>query len=206
MSEIISAIASLDARDADMIVLPESAVAGCNAVQVRSMKETVASVQQSYAVAGAAIRSAAEELYTLRGLLAKKRLWNQFINSGALPVSAKVATDLANSWDKWLKDSDLSDGSLINLSARTINRIANADPEIQGKATKAIKSGKRVTEKLVADWIKDLPSGSQAKVTTIYNKASEVGKLKEKIKELEAEIKALKEKNKELDTLVAQSY
>ena len=88
----------------------------------------------------------------------------------------------------------------VNVQAGEYPDISIADLE------KAIKSGKRVTEKLVADWIKDLPSGSQAKVTTIYNKASEVGKLKEKIKELEAEIKALKEKNKELDTLVAQSY
>ena len=173
MSEIVSAIESLDVRDADSIVLPESAVAGCNAVQIRSMKATVASVQQSYAVAGAALRSASEELYTLRGLLAKKKLWNQFINSGALPIPAKAAQDLANAWDKWLKDSDLSDGSLINLGARTANRIANADPEVQQKATKALKAGKRVTEKQVADWIKELPSNFQTRVTSLNNKASE---------------------------------
>ena len=192
MSEIVSAIESLDVRDADSIVLPESAVAGCNAVQIRSMKATVASVQQSYAVAGAALRSASEELYTLRGLLAKKKLWNQFINSGALPIPAKAAQDLANAWDKWLKDSDLSDGSLINLGARTANRIANADPEVQQKATKALKAGKRVTEKQVADWIKELPSNFQTRVTSINNKASEVDELKARIAELEKENAELK--------------
>lgn len=192
MSEIVSAIESLDVRDADSIVLPESAVAGCNAVQIRSMKATVASVQQSYAVAGAALRSASEELYTLRGLLAKKKLWNQFINSGALPIPAKAAQDLANAWDKWLKDSDLSDGSLINLGARTANRIANADPEVQQKATKALKAGKRVTEKQVADWIKELPSNFQTRVTSLNNKASEVDELKARIAELEKENAELK--------------
>lgn len=192
MSEIVSAIESLDVRDADSIVLPESAVAGCNAVQIRSMKATVASVQQSYAVAGAALRSASEELYTLRGLLAKKKLWNQFINSGALPIPAKAAQDLANAWDKWLKDSDLSDGSLINLGARTANRIANADPEVQQKATKALKAGKRVTEKQVADWIKELPSNFQSQVSSLNKKASEVDELKARIAELEKENAELK--------------
>ena len=186
MSEIVDVIDSLDVRDADKVVLPESAVVGCNGVQIQLMKETVASVQTSFAVAGAAMRSAAQELYHLRGALAKKKLWNQFIKSGALPISAKVAQDLANGWDKWLKDSDLSDGALINLSSRTLNRIANADPEVQMKATKALKSGKKVTEKMADDWIKNIASEYQAKVTTIAKKANEVDQLKARIKELEA--------------------
>jgi len=186
MSEIVDVIESLDVRDADKVVLPESAVAGCNGVQIQLMKETVASVQTSFAVAGAAMRSAAQELYHLRGALAKKKLWNQFIKSGALPISAKVAQDLANGWDKWLKDSDLSDGALINLSSRTLIRIANADPEVQMKAAKALKAGKKVTEKSVDDWIKNIASEYQGKVTTIAKKASEVDQLKARIKELEA--------------------
>jgi len=206
MSEIVDAIGSLDVRDADKVVLPESAVIGCNGVQIQLMKETVANVQTSFAVAGAAMRSAAQELYHLRGALAKKKLWNQFLKSGALPISAKVAQDLANGWDKWLKDSDLSDGALINLSARTLNRIANADPEVQAMATKALKSGKKVTEKKVDDWIKELPSNYQSKVVAVNKKASEVDSLKERIKELESEVASLKKKNEELDKLVAQSY
>ena len=197
MSEIVDVIDSLDVRDADKVVLPESAVVGCNGVQIQLMKETVASVQTSFAVAGAAMRSAAQELYHLRGALAKKKLWNQFIKSGALPISAKVAQDLANGWDKWLKDSDLSDGALINLSSRTLNRIANADPEVQMKAAKALKSGKKVTEKMADDWIKNIASEYQAKVTTIAKKATEVDKLKARIKELEDE-------NEELRTKYAQ--
>ena len=192
MSEIVDVIDSLDVRDADKVVLPESAVVGCNGVQIQLMKETVASVQTSFAVAGAAMRSAAQELYHLRGALARKKLWNQFIKSGALPISAKVAQDLANGWDKWLKDSDLSDGALINLSSRTLNRIANADPEVQMKATKALKSGKKVTEKMADDWIKNIASEYQAKVTTIAKKANEVDQLKARIRELEAENEQLR--------------
>ena len=206
MSEIVNAVESLDVRDADKVVLPESAVIGCNGVQIQLMKETVASVQTSFAVAGAAMRSAAQELYHLRGALAKKKLWNQFIKSGALPISAKVAQDLANGWDKWLRDSDLSDGALINLSSRTLNRIANADPEIQAKATKTLKAGKKVTEKMADDWIKNIASEYQGKVTTIAKKASEVETLRAKIKSLEEEVADLKKKNEELDKLVAQSY
>ena len=181
MSEIVNVVESLDVRDADKVVLPESAVAGCNGVQIQLMKETVASVQTCFAVAGAAMRSAAQDLYHLRG---------------ALPISPKVAQDLANGWDKWLKDSDLSDGALINLSARTLNRIANADPEVQMKATKALKAGKKVTEKSVDDWIKNIAGEYQGKVATIAKKASEVDKLKARIKELEA-------RNEELERQLA---
>ena len=189
MSEIVSAVESIEARDPDSIILPESAVIGCNAVQIKMMKETVASVQTSFAVAGAAMRSASEELFHLRGALARKKLWNQFVKSGVLPISAKTAQDLANGWEKWLKDADLSDGALINLSSRTLNRIANADPEVQQKATKMLKSGKKVTEKTVDDWIKDLPSEFTGKVTSIkrnLNKASStIEDLQKKIEELE---------------------
>ena len=140
------------------------------------------------------MRSASQELYHLRGALAKKKLWNQFIKSGALPISAKVAQDLANGWDKWLKDSDLSDGALINLSSRTLNRIANADPEVQMKATKMLKSGKKVTEKMADDWIQNIDPEYKGKVTTIAKKASEVDTLKARIKELEDENANLKQK------------
>jgi hypothetical protein len=198
MSEIVTAVESIEMRDPSSIVLPESAVVGCNAVQIDQMKQTVATVQTSFAVAGAAMRSAAEELYHLRGILAKKKLWNQFVKSGCLPISAKVAQDLANGWDKWLKDSDLSDGALINLSSRTLNRIANADPEVQAKATKMLKSGKKVTEKTVDDWIKDLPSEFKSKVVTMHNSKtkgeSKIKSLEAKITELEKENEALKAK------------
>ena len=60
MSEIVNVVESLDVRDADKVVLPESAVIGCNGVQIQLMKETVASVQTSFAVAGAAMRSASQ--------------------------------------------------------------------------------------------------------------------------------------------------
>ena len=120
--------------------------------------------------------------------------WILVIESGALPISAKVAQDLANGWDKWLKDSDLSDGALINLSSRTLNRIANADPEVQMKATKMLKAGKKVTEKMADDWIQNIASEYQGKVTTIAKKASEVDTLKARIKELEDENAKLKQK------------
>lgn len=198
MSEIVSAVESIEARDPDSIILPESAVIGCNAVQIKMMKETVASVQTSFAVAGAAMRSASEELFHLRGALARKKLWNQFVKSGVLPISAKMAQDLANGWEKWLKDADLSDGALINLSARTMNRIANADPEVQQKAAKMLKAGKKVTEKSVDDWIKDLPSEFKSKVVTIHSSKTKgdtkIKELEAKIKELEAENAKLKEK------------
>lgn len=198
MSEIVSAVESIDMRDPSSIVLPESAVIGCNAVQIGQMKQTVAVVQTGFAVAGAAMRSAAEELYHLRGLLAKKKLWNQFIKSGCLPISAKVAQDLANSWDKWLKDSDLSDGALINLSSRTLNRIANADPEVQQKATKMLKAGKKVTERAIDEIIKDLPASAKSQVKTMHNSKTKaeakVKELQAKIEELEAENAKLKEK------------
>ena len=39
MSEIVNVVESLDVRDADKVVLPESAVIGCNGVQIQLMKE-----------------------------------------------------------------------------------------------------------------------------------------------------------------------
>ncbi|NBS24646.1 MAG: hypothetical protein EBS78_11900, partial [Altererythrobacter sp.] len=79
--------------DPDKVILPESAVDGLSAPQISVMKETVAAVQTSFAVAGAALRSAAAELYHLKGVIAKRQ-WTKFLDSNALPVSKKQAQDL----------------------------------------------------------------------------------------------------------------
>ena len=45
MSEIVNVVESLDVRDADKVVLPESAVIGCNGVQIQLMKEWSSGIQ-----------------------------------------------------------------------------------------------------------------------------------------------------------------
>ena len=62
------------------------------------------------------------------------------------------------------------------------------------KATKMLKSGKKVTEKMADDWIQNIDPEYKGKVTTIAKKASEVDTLKARIKELEDENAQLKQR------------
>ena len=55
MSDTLQAVQEMLTVDPDKVILPETAVEGLSAPQISVMKETVAAVQTSFAVAGAAL-------------------------------------------------------------------------------------------------------------------------------------------------------
>lgn len=192
---------AIESRSPESVVLPDSAVEGLSSPQIDVMKTTVVAVETNMAIAGAALRSSAYELHRLKGLI-PKRTWTKFINSGALPVPAKYAQDLVNSW-QFISDMGLSNGDLVYISTRALNRIANADPGAQKEAVKRLKSGQKITEsqaKELASKVADsnLPEEAKQQVKAsltatqkLKAKDEEIAKLKETIEKQKKEIAKL---------------
>ena len=193
---------AIESRSPESVVLPDSAVDGLSSPQIDVMKSTVVAVETNMAIAGAALRSSAYELHRLKGLI-PKRTWTKFINSGALPVPAKYAQDLVNSW-QFISDMGLSNGDLVYISTRALNRIANADPDAQKEAVKRLKAGKKITESQAKELAtkvaaSDLPADAKQQVKASLNatqqlkaKDDEIAKLKAQIEEQKKEIAKLK--------------
>lgn len=192
---------AIESRTPESVVLPESAVEGLSSPQIDVMKSTVVAVETNMAIAGAALRSSAYELHRLKGLI-PKRTWTKFINSGALPVPAKYAQDLVNSW-QFISDMGLTNGDLVYISTRALNRIANADPEAQKEAVKRLKAGKKITESQAKDLAKKISDSnlseeekqqvkeSLSATQKLKNKDDEIAKLKEIIEKQKKEIAKL---------------
>lgn len=134
----------------DNIILPSSAVEGLKPVQVTVMKETVFTVNQNTRLAGELLRSTAAALYELKQNLVNKQ-WIAFLKSGALPIPEKQARDLCAAWEGWLRDSDVTDGDLVNIGTRTMAKIKSLEPAAKKKAISKIKSGEKLTEKTVSE-------------------------------------------------------
>ena len=134
----------------DNIILPSSAVEGLKPVQVTVMKETVFTVNQNTRLAGELLRSTAAALYELKQNLVNKQ-WVAFLKSGALPIPEKQARDLCAAWEGWLRDSDVTDGDLVNIGTRTMAKIKTLEPAAKRKAISKIKSGEKLTEKAVSE-------------------------------------------------------
>ena len=198
MSDASSIVHDITPRSGDSIVLPAEAVEGLSAPQLDIMKSTVAAVQTNLAIAGAALRSTCYELHTLKGVI-PNRSWTKFINSGALPFSAKAAQDMCNSW-LWLKDTGLTDGDLINLSTRALNKIANASPEAQVKATKVLKAGGTLTVSQATALSKegsesDLKAETKAKVKKNLTAVQKLEGMESEIEKLKKQVEKLKKEN-----------
>ena len=214
------ALANIDATDvvarsAETVVLPEVAVEGLSSPQINVMKSTVVAVETNMAVAGAALRSSAFELHNLKGLI-PKRTWTKFINSGALAVSPKFAQDLANSWE-FIRDMGLSNGDLVYISTRALNRIANANPEAQQEAAKRLKAGRPISESTARELAtavsgSDLSDSVKKKVKEnltasqkLKSKDEEIAKLKETIEKQKREIQKLKKSsNMQIQTVMTK--
>ncbi len=201
MPEETSIVNDIEVRSAESIVLPSEAVEGLSTSQLDIMKSTVAAVQTNMAVAGAALRSTCAELHYLKGVI-PNRSWTKFINSGALPFSAKAAQDMCNSW-MWLKDTGLTDGDLINLSTRALNKVANASPEAQAKAVKTLKAGGTLTVSQATALSKEiseseLKAETKAKVKKHLAAAEKLEAKDGEIEKLKKQIEKLKKENSDL--------
>lgn len=138
-----------------MIKLPEKAVSGLAPMNIQLMKQTAVDVNNSWAVAGNAIKASCERLYNLKKNV-KRGNWTAFIKSGVLNISAKNASDLANAYDKWLVFSDdVPDSLLSTMTPRTLSAVANADERtrsiILSKVVSAVKTSEADVRKIIKE-------------------------------------------------------
>ena len=203
------------ARDASTVVLPEALVEGLVPYQISMMKETVASVEVGFAVAGKALRSMAQELRMLRENL-PKRTWTKFTESGVLPIPGKAARELEKSWD-FINQMGLSNGDLVYLSTRTLSKITKLNPDNQAEIIRRVKTGVKITESMVKDLNaavdgSDLTADQKKKVkanvsaaTKLKSKDDEIADLKKKIADLKKENSTLRaQANAKIDSFTKQ--
>ena len=207
---------------ADNIILPDSAVEGLKPIQITEMKKTVFTVNNNTIKAGELLRSTAAALYDLKQNLVYKQ-WGAFLKSGALPIPEKQARDLCSAWEGWLRDSDVTDGDLVNIGTRAMAKIKSLEPADKAKVMRRLKAGERITEANVDNMrrtVSKLVNGVDAdnyesvtkdlkniNVDLIANNTSfrtENAKNVSKIAELTEKVRKLEEQNKKYLEKIAQ--
>ena len=180
MADSLLTAPSDTALSADNVILPSTAVEGLKPVQITVMKETVFTVNNNTRIAGELLRSTAASLFELKQNLVKRQ-WLKFLKSGALPIPEKQARDLVSAWEGWLRDSDVTDGDLVNIGTRTMAKIKSLAPTERKKIVKRLKAGEKITERMVT-----------AKPVTTNTLSSQVKQLKEVNKALRTENQRLR--------------
>jgi hypothetical protein len=137
----------------DSVVLPQSVVENLNTWQVKAMKETTATIQSGTLVVGHTLRVMSKSLHQLKSLIPRGN-WVKFCNSNVVPLNARQMMDLVKAWDGFLSKSELTDGELSTISARSLAKLASADTKTKKEITKRLKAGERITEKMI-DQIKN---------------------------------------------------
>ena len=180
--------------------------------QIRFVKTRVLSANEALGVAGNAIYAAARALVEIKKDV-KKKNWTALTDSGVLKMSGRNARDLALAYESWLSASDIPEDALSQVSARTLAKIGKADVGQRVHAINKIKKGDGFSE---GDLNKILKKKSKvnvsmeellAKAELVSKKTSDedkIGtftdimlqniKLKQKVAELEAELKTYKAK------------
>ena len=195
---------SVDLNSATTKGLPDS--------QIRFVKTRVLLANEALGVAGNAIYAAARSLVEIKKDV-KKKNWVALTDSGVLSMSGRNARDLALAYETWLSASDIPEDALSQVSARTLAKIGKADAGQRVHAINKIKKGDGFSE---GDLNKILKKKSKvnvsmeellAKAELVSKKTSDedkIGtftdimlqniKLKQKVAELEAELKTYKAK------------
>lgn len=195
-----------------MVSLPPETSKGLGKIESDEVKLRVQLAREASDTAGNALMACAGHLYAIKGIV-KKKGWTALCDSGALGMGSKQAQMLALCHERLFLTGAVPPSAVANVSVTTMYLMASADDKKRGEMIAALveAGGSGFTEKearaiknkgkarkappvTVSDWIKDLPSEFQGKVTTISNKASQVEALKARIEELEAENSALKAK------------
>ena len=180
--------------------------------QIRFVKTRVLSANEALGVAGNAIYAAARALVEIKKDV-KKKNWTALTDSGVLKMSGRNARDLAAAYETWLSASDIPEDARAQVSARTLAKIGKADAGQRVHAINKIKKGDGFSE---GDLNKILKKKSKvnvsmeellAKAELVSKKTSDedkIGtftdimlqniKLKQKVAELEAELKTYKAK------------
>ena len=137
----------------DTIVLPQSVVENLNTWEIRTMKETTATIQSGTLVVGHTLRVMSQSLHRLKSLIPRGN-WVKFCNANIVPLNARQMMDLVKAWEGFLSKSELTDGELSTISARSLAKLASADTATKKEITKRLKAGEKITEKMI-DQIKN---------------------------------------------------
>ena len=132
----------------DAIKLSAEAVEGLFPEQIKLMRATVVDVNAALNVSGNALRSAMQDLVTLKSNIGHGN-WRAFLKSGSLNISEKSASDLVNAYDKWIgteEGKSVKDYVLSSMTPRTLSAVANAPLEVRNEVQSKVISGSRVTE------------------------------------------------------------
>lgn len=139
-------------KKSDSIVLPPSIFEdkSIKPFQITQMKATVYSVRNNSKIAGELVRATAFSLWDLKQNLVGKQ-WISFLKSGALPIPEKQARDLANAWEVWMSDMEVTDGDLVGLGTRTLAKMNKLSPSMRKKVLKKKKEGEKITEAYITN-------------------------------------------------------
>ncbi len=173
--------------------------------QVRFLKTKVLDANEALGVAGSAIYAAARALVDIKRDV-KKKNWTALTESGVLNMSGRNARDLAAAYETWLSNTDIPQDALSQVSARTLAKIGKADAGQRVKAIDAIKKGKGFSEGDLNKMLRKAPAKKSLedllvqaeKVISKKTDSEKVKgfralvieniKLKQKVKDLEAEL------------------
>ena len=196
----------------ESIDLSKAVTKGLALSQIRFIKTKVLDANEAIGVAGNAVYAAARSLVDIKKDV-KKKNWTALTESGVLNMSGRNARDLATAYETWLSNTDIPQDALSQVSARTLAKIGKADAGQRVKAIEAIKKGKGFSEGDLNKMLKkatvkrslnDIMSQAEtnAKKKTDLEKIKgfkalvlENIKLKQRVKDLEAELSKAKAKN-----------
>ena len=189
----------------ESVDLSKATTKGLALSQIRFIKTKVLDANEALGVAGNAVYAAARSLVDIKRDV-KKKNWTALTESGALNMSGRNARDLAIAYETWLSNTDIPQDALSQVSARTLAKIGKADAGQRVKAIDAIKEGKGFSEGDLNKMLRKAPAKKSlddllAQAETVVSKKTDSEKaqgftalvmenikLKQKVKELEAEL------------------
>ena len=189
----------------ESVDLSSAATKGLALSQIRFIKTKVLDANEALGVAGNAIYAAARSLVDIKRDV-KKKNWTALTESGVLNMSGRNARDLATAYETWLSNTDIPQDALSQVSARTLAKIGKADAGQRIKAIDAIKEGKGFSEGDLNKMLRKGPAKKSlddllAQAETVASKKTDSEKvqgftalvmenikLKQKVKDLEAEL------------------
>ena len=130
------------------VKLSPEAVDGLFPEQIKLMRQTVVDVNAALDVSGNALRSAMQDLVTLKSNVGHGN-WRAFLKGGSLNISEKAASDLVNAYTKWIGTDEgklVKDYVLSSMTPRTLSAVANSPTEVRNEVQSRVIGGGKVTE------------------------------------------------------------
>ncbi len=188
------------------VTLSSDVVEKLKDTQITTMKETVYEVNNNVKIMGMCIRSTSQYLVRLKESIPRGN-WTKFVKSELIEgLKPRQIQDLTSSWEKWLKDTDLTDSQLQLVGSRTLARLGNVSKEARDKAKQKIKKkdgvfGPKDLNEILFQLGEEGGDDGPKNVMDIVKQKNDITRsMKTQIANLEKENKKLKKKNSEIMT------